>query len=62
MVKKAVKPSLIEHLLGLEPEIQEEIETNPSDIIRTPLLNIRGDLSHLRDALQQVESWERPDA
>jgi len=41
--------------------LDEAITAHESDIIRTPLLNVRGDLSHLRDALHQVESLERND-
>jgi hypothetical protein len=53
--------SVIDELLDLEERLSEEIRTHPSDIIRTPLKNVKGDLSHLKSALKQVKSLERPD-
>ena len=59
MTRKTSSDVIVE-LLGLKVRLQKEIEDHPSDIIRHPLVNIRGEIHHLEDAIKQVESWERP--
>jgi len=58
MTRKTSSDVIVE-LLGLKARLQKEIEDHPSDIVRTPLVNIRGDIHHLEDAIKQVESMER---
>lgn len=58
MPKKDDK-TVIEKLFALSAELEAEIQSNPSDVVRTPLLNIRGSLSHLRDAIATDKAMER---
>lgn len=51
----------LEKLLALAPEIEEELadEGRHSPLVRTPLLNILGALSQLRDGVRTDKHLER---
>lgn len=52
--------NVIDKLLDLSGELEQEIIENPYDRIRTVLVNLRGDFSHLRDQLKNEEDLKRP--
>lgn len=55
---KKTQEDFLDDLLALRPRIAQAIEQAP-DMVKTPLLNIDGALSHLADARRTVKALER---
>lgn len=47
--KPKASKGVIEQLYALSDDLQAEIESHPSDFVRSALVNIRGEISHLHD-------------
>jgi len=59
MAKKKAPEDFLDELLALRPRIAEVVPEMP-DIIKAPLLNVDGALSHLADARKTAAALERP--